>query len=129
MPKSWTRRSSRIRRPPSIAPVDQIELFVTLWRAANSLMAVTGLVLLVSDMLRRRKLHLRARFYWEAVALLLVSTGWASIEAALHPPADWNPARTAVASVALVYFLISIVRVRRFNLREEQELSHGGRAM
>lgn len=101
-------------------------MWVLIWRFANVVLSAVGLGLLLEDIWHRRRLHLRARFYWEAVALLLFATGWGNIDAAVNPPANWNPARTAVGTVALVYFLISIQRVRVFNRREEAADGYGG---
>lgn len=94
--------------------------FIAIWRACNIGLAAVGLVLLVDDIRRRSRLRLRQRFYWQAVALLLVSTGWGTA-AALISGTPISPPRSAVATVALVYFIISIEQVRRFNRREERE--------
>lgn len=94
---------------------------ITVWRTCNVGLAVVGLVLLLDDVRRRRSLRLRPRFYWQAVALLLISTGWGSADAIFEPPADFSWVRIVVVTLALVYFLISIVQVRRFNRREEAE--------
>lgn len=90
------------------------------------MLSAVGLYLLVEDVWHRRRLHLRARFYWEAVALLLISTGWGSAEAIFEPTAEWNPSRTTVVTIALIYFLFSIERVRRFNRREEETVGRNG---
>lgn len=97
--------------------------WVVAWRGLNVLLSAVSLYLLLEDTWHRKRLHLRARFYWEAVALLLISTGWASAIGAFDPSeVPFSAVRTTVATVALVYFLISIVRVRRFNRREEESL-------
>jgi hypothetical protein len=88
------------------------EVLVLVWRGLNVAMAVLCLIQLVADVAARRRLHLRARFYWEAVALMLVSIIWSTIEAIVSEPAGWNPARTAIVTVALIYFLISTYRSR-----------------
>lgn len=101
-----------------------MEIWIVVWRSANVLLATAGLLLLLDDIRRRSKLRMRQRFYWQAVALLLISTGWGTT-AALIEREPLDPPRAAVISVALVYFLISIVQVRRFNRREEREQLHG----
>lgn len=93
-------------------------LLVVIWRGINVGMAVLCLVQLIADVAARRRLHLRARFYWEAVALMLVSIIWSTTEAILNPTNPWNPARTAIVSVALVYFLVSTYRSGRLRARE-----------
>jgi hypothetical protein len=99
-------------------------VLVLLWRSANVTMAAICLALLIADAVARRRLHLRARFYWEAVALLLFSIMWSTTELILHPPHghQWSPARTAVVSVALVYFLVSVWRSRRLTSADEADL-------
>lgn len=95
-------------------------LFVV-WRCANVVLASAGLLLLLDDVRVRRQLRVRQRFYWQAVALMLVSLGWGTAVAVLEST-PLSPVRTAVISLALVYFLVSIVHVRRFNRREEEEM-------
>jgi hypothetical protein len=97
-----------------------VETWIVLWRCLNIVLATAGLVLLVDDIRRRSKLKLRQRFYWQAVALLLVSAAWGSI-AAIVEERELDSPRAALTTVALSYFLISIVQVRRFNRREERE--------
>lgn len=96
--------------------------WLTVWRSVNVGLSAVSLYLLIADVWHRRRLHLRARFYWEAVALMLFSTGWGSADAIFHPrPAEeFSPVRIVIVTLALIYFLISIVRVRRFNRREEE---------
>lgn len=101
-----------------------VNTIITVWRTCNVGLAVVGLALLLDDVRRRRSLRLRPRFYWQAVALLLITTGWGSAEAIWDPPAEFNPVRIVIVTLALVYFLISIVQVRRFNRREEAQV-HG----
>lgn len=98
-----------------------MDTIIVIWRSLNVMLAAGGLILLLDDTWHRRRLGLRARFYWQAVALMLISTGWGSAEAIFEPPADFSWVRIVVVTLALVYFLISIVRVRQFNRREERE--------
>jgi len=98
-----------------------VETWIVLWRCLNIALSAVGLFLLVDDIRRRRNLRLRQRFYWQAVALMLVSAGWGSAAGIVeHHP--MSAARATLTTVALTYFLISIVQVRRFNRREEREL-------
>lgn len=101
-----------------------METLIVVWRSTNVLLAAVALVLLLDDVRRRSKLHLRQRFYWQAVALMLVSIGWGTA-VTIVSRTEIAPDRTAVATLALVYFLISILRVRRFNRREEAESGNG----
>jgi hypothetical protein len=96
-----------------------VSTFIAIWRSLNIGLAAVGLVLLVDDIRRRSRLRLRQRFYWQAVALLLVSAGWGTA-AALISGTPISLPRSAVTTVALVYFIISIEQVRRFNRREER---------
>lgn len=101
-----------------------MEIWIVVWRSANVLLATAGLLLLLDDVRVRRSLRLRQRFYWQAVALLLISTGWGTVTAIVERT-PFASARSSVVTVALVYFLISILQVRRFNRREEQAQLHG----
>lgn len=104
--------------------VTAVDTWIIVWRCANIGLATAGLVLLMDDIRRRSKLKLRQRFYWQAVALMLVSLGWGTIEALVRDQ-QFAPPRAMLATVALAYFLISIVQVRRFNRREERESGLG----
>lgn len=112
----------------SVLTVEIAAVLLVVWRSVNVVMAMTSLALLLTDALVRKRLHLRARFYWEAVALLLVSIIWGTTDTIFNPPGpqDWNPIRTAIVSVALVYFIISTWRSRRLT-RLDLEDSTGGR--
>jgi CHASE2 domain-containing sensor protein len=102
-----------------------METWIVLWRWLNIALTAVGLFLLLDDIRRRSQLRLRQRFYWQAVALLLVSAGWGTA-AALAAGSPLSPSRTTLATVALVYFIISIEQVRRFNRREEKEQREQG---
>lgn len=101
-----------------------METLIVVWRVANVVLSAVALALLLDDVRRRSKLRLRQRFYWQAVALMLISIGWGTA-VTLIKRTELAPDRSAVASLALIYFLLSIVQVRRFNRREEAEAKNG----
>lgn len=101
--------------------METADILLVVWRSANVAMAAVALTLLILDAVHRKRVHLRARFYWEAVALLLVSIIWGTTEVIFNPPAaqDWSPIRTSIVSVALVYFIVSTWRSRRWTEKDE----------
>lgn len=83
------------------------EMVFVIWRSGNATLAAIGLVMLLLDVWRRRSLGVSARFYWEAVALLLVGSMYTSISNIIDdaPPAV---VRSTITTVAMTYLLISI---------------------
>lgn len=100
-----------------------MDVLFTIWRSANFTLAVLGLVLLFIELRARRREHLSGRFYWQAMALLLILSAWGSLRnAIIH--ADTDLVRLSVTTVALVYLVISIIisnRARDANRREHEQ--------
>jgi hypothetical protein len=89
---------------------------VIAWRSFNLLLATAGLVLLYFDLRGRQTAPLSARFYWQAVALLLFSSGYSSAKNIVLRNSAASAFQITLTTVALAYFVISIaisVRNRR----------------
>lgn len=85
---------------------------IQVWICCNLALAIAALTMLTVDIGRRHRLGLSLRFYWQAVALLLISVIVGSIKAILHEvPVDM--VRLTLTSVAVVYLIISVMHVSR----------------
>lgn len=85
---------------------------IQVWICCNLALALAALTMLTVDIGRRHRLGLSLRFYWQAVALLLVSVIVGSVKVIIHPiPAD--PVRLTLTSVAVIYLIISVMHVSR----------------